>query len=110
MGISIHYTGILKRPSELSELTRKLIHIAAALYWPSTIVATPDVNGIVISPPNCEPLSFCFDPDGNTRGIGFLNDDRGSDEHYTTIHTKTQYAGPEIHKAIIDILVYLSRK
>jgi hypothetical protein len=110
MGLSIHYSATLKKVADLSALISQMTEVANALNWQSTIVINPDVSGIVVSPPNCEPLLLCFAPDGETCGIEFLKDSSPSGHYYNTIHLKTAYAGPEIHKALIDILGYLSRK
>lgn len=110
MGLSIHYSATLKAPSNLSELISEVTEISNALNWKCTIVATSELSGIVVSPPNCEPLSFCFAPDCDSCGIDMLNEDTHGDERNAVSHVKTAYAGPEIHKALVDVLAYISGK
>ena len=84
--------------------------IAISLNWQFSIIVNPGVSGITLCPPACEPLVLCFTPDGNTCGVAFWNPGSPRDEYYSTIHVKTIYAGVEIHKALIDMLAYLSKK
>jgi hypothetical protein len=110
MPLSIHYSAILKSASDLSELIREATEIVSDLNWKSRIVFSSNVSGLVISAPNCEPFSLCFNPSGETCNLEALKSAGGSNESYSTIHVETGYAGAEIHKAVIDILAYINRK
>ena len=110
MGLSIHYSASLNKSSDLSELIAETTFIARALNWEFNVVVNTELSGIIISPPDCESLWLCFNPEGKTCDVLSLQYSNPSDEHFAAIHVKTGHAGPEIHKALIDMLKYFSSK
>lgn len=105
MGVTIHYAGHLKEPAAFSLLMDELRDFAEQHGWLHRSVAqigvtlnrwddagrewtvTGDTRGIELLPhEDCEPLTFEFDHDD------FVQD-----------HTKTQYAPPGIHVAVIEL-------
>jgi hypothetical protein len=70
------------------------------------------VEGISFSPPECEPVMLTFLPDGNMVSwvkLIYYNH-LTNDLAIEWIHTKTQFAGPQVHIAVIKLLRYLSNK
>jgi hypothetical protein len=126
MGLSIHYQGKLKNPQLLSLMIEEVVEIAKANNWKffvfekefpnNTFTEKPDnenLYGICISPPECELVSFSFLSNGKMCGVEKLQINKYSadleeDENLYYLHTKTQYAGIEIHKQIILLFDYLS--
>jgi hypothetical protein len=126
MGLSIHYQGKLKNPQLLSLMIEEVVEIAKANNWKffifenefpnNTFTKKPDnekLYGICISPPECELVSFSFLSNGKMCGVEKLQINKYSadleeDENLYYLHTKTQYAGIEIHKQIILLFDYLS--
>jgi len=127
MGLTIHYSGKLKNASDLKLLIDEVKDVAVAENWKfyileeaykndsfSEIIDKENLYGILISPPNCEPLSFTFLSNGRMSGlINFNMMERQqtiNEELLYSVFTKTQYAGYEIHKKLILLLEYISKK
>lgn len=125
MGISIHYSGKFNRNATLSELIIELKEIAEAFNWKYHIYETvfPEnptdelsndgcLYGIDFTPPESETVSICFL--SNYKMSCSLNlmlygdTDKSNDHLYMyTVSTKTQFAGPELHKTVIEIFRHL---
>lgn len=126
MGLSIHYQGNFKNPADLPLMIEEVVDIAKTNHWEyfifenefpnSTFTQTPDkgkLYGICISPPECEMVSFSFLSNGKMCGVEKLQINKHlknleEDENLYYLHTKTQYAGIEIHKKIIFLFDYLN--
>lgn len=126
MGLSIHYQGNLKNAEDLPLMIQEVIDIAKANHWKyfvfenefpnSTFTQKPDKNnlyGICVSPPECEMVSFSFLSNGKMCSVEKLEINKHleqleEDEYLYNLHTKTQYAGIEIHKKIILLFDYLN--
>jgi hypothetical protein len=78
-----------------------------SLNWKYTIINNEELNGIVFSPENYEPLFFTFAKDGKLYSPVYL---KYNIEPATTISVKTQYAGIDAHIAFIKLLKHLSKK
>src|SRR5687767_2109859 len=113
MGLSIYYKGRLKFAESLTELIEELKDVAEAHNWDYHIFYTElnssdfnkeefddEIYGILIGPPECEPLFFTFLSNGVMCSPIAL-------QHYletnnkilmSGLFTKTHYAGPHIHK------------
>ena len=67
MGLSIHYSGMLRSPDVLPSLIEEAADIAESLHWPYECVekttAIP-VSGILIAPDGSEPLWLTFHEEG----------------------------------------------
>lgn len=126
MGLSIHYQGNFKDAKDLPSMIEEVVDIAKANHWEyfifenefpnSTFTQTPDkekLYGICISPPECEMVNFSFLSNGKMCGVEKLQINKHlknieEDEDLYYLHTKTQYAGIEIHKKIILLFDYLN--
>ncbi len=126
MGLSIHYQGNFKNAKDLPLMIEEVVTIAKANCWdyfifenefPNSIFKPipekEDLYGICISPLRCEMVSFSFLSNGKMCGVEKLQINKHlenieEDENLYYLHTKTQYAGIEIHKKIIILFDYLS--
>lgn len=117
MGITIHYQGKLNRPDLADAFCEEMEDIARTMDWKYNVINDePDsepfpVKGIIISPhEKSEPLVFTFDPEGNLRNA-FMLQFLGEEPDLTWYnHTKTQFAPPDVHIAIVKLLKYLQQK
>jgi hypothetical protein len=116
MGLSIHYSGYIKKYSLTTRLMEETADICNSLSWKYHLIDDNKFKGIIFSPPECEPVCLCFKK--NRRMCSPLTwqfraslKKNGLDPEliYTT-STKTQFAGIDIHIAIIKLLRYLSEK
>ncbi len=135
MGITIHYQGHLDSPDDIHYLIDEFQDIANSMKWeyhildedwsqPSTATLSWTKNGVEIVGdlglkgislnlhPDCESLSLFFDADGTMTTIMntiLMNEgtiDRGTS--YCTV--KTQFAPPDIHISIVNILKYVKKR
>jgi len=130
MGITLHYNGILCHNTSLSELIRETLAVVKRLpgwgahvfkeAFPSESVSPGDdgIYGLLFYAPESEPVYLTFD---STRQLRmWLLDSRNAKEAQLPLSgnnqlikgafTKTQYAGPEVHMRIVDLLRKLSEK
>lgn len=126
MGLSIYYKGNIKNYQLINALTEEVKDICGSLQWSyhifeqsaATIVEndidhTPEhLKGIMFSPAECEPVSLTFLPNGKLSSLMNLMAKDMYDEPEWIYHvaTKTQYAGPDVHIAVIKLLKYLQPK
>lgn len=119
MGLSIHYSGNIRKYVLIDELVAETIDICQSLNWTYHVFDgnnTDKLKGICFSPEGCEPIFLTFLPDERMCSpVNLMNKDIYEDHDldrellYTT-STKTQYAGPDVHIAIIKLLRYLKEK
>ena len=119
MGLSIHYSGTIRSMSLVYQLIDETVDICESMNWNYCIVneaGDERLNGIVFSPANCEPVFLTLLPNGRMCSpINLMNKDfyilNGFDRDliYTT-STKTQFAGPDTHIALLKLLRYLKEK
>ncbi len=134
MGVSIHYRGRLTDIRKIKIICDELAAIADKMNWcytrldegwsqstNSTIEVTEQgshitghlaLKGILLKPhPQCESLQFFFDSNGNLRDpISMVNTCEGTlAAEYAWVSVKTQFAGPEIHIWIIELLKYIKK-
>ena len=119
MGLSIHYSGTIRDISLIEPLIAETADVCQSMQWKYNVIreqGDKGVNGIVLSPENCEPVFLTFLP--NRRMCSPINLKyqasyvaNGFDPElvYTT-STKTQYAGPATHVALLKFLKYLKEK
>lgn len=107
MGLSIHYSGTIKNYDLVPQLVEEIVDICAAMQWKATTITNEQLNGIVFSPLNCEPLFFTFNKKGKLVSPVLLE---FKIEPPTTISVKTQFAGIDVHIAVIKFLRYLDQK
>jgi len=128
MGLSIHYRGRIRDFKKLPELIEEVMDIVKIREWKYTLFdeslhqKTSDKNnfdnfpfGLCFSPPECEPVFICFLTDGRMISpiqVEYFEvpSDDGTDECLTYTSVKTQYAGKEAHKTIINLFRHLNEK
>jgi hypothetical protein len=130
MGLTFHYKGSISSYHLIDEMIGEVEDISKTLGWKyhiwgndksihNKITDTSSINykiedlkGISISPDECEPLSLTFLPDGKLCcPIKLIyNDTVTADLMIDYIHTKTQFAGPDTHIALLKLLRYLKNK
>lgn len=116
MGLSIHYSGVIRDTSEINNLVNEVSDICKTLDWKYNIIkdSGDPIEGILFSPENSEAIHMLFMPDGKLCSLfSFILKEKYPDKPFEpiyTISTKTQYAGMDAHIAIIDLLRYLSEK
>ncbi|MDZ7759648.1 MAG: hypothetical protein U5L00_05280 [Desulfovermiculus sp.] len=133
MGTTIHYKGRLNDPAEIDAVTDFVQQRAVAKGWSWThidddwdvevdaqLVHTSEghleltghagLKGFSLDiDPKCEAVPLLFDSSGNLRSV-FSFFDPGSAEEGDTIAVKTQFAPPEAHMQIIELLRELKRR
>ena len=133
MGLTIHYHGRINDKLKLPQLIEELEEIARVHNWEYQIfenefplksiskgikkAATPTkfdglLYGILLIPPGSEPVSFTFLQNGKMCGPMQLQNwgdsTKAKERKYLYMNfTKTQYAGPEIHKMVIGLFRYI---
>lgn len=118
MGLSIHYSGTIRSSEMIKELASEVAEICQSLNWSFNIIDDngDEIEGIVFSPEKSEPTCLTFHTNGKLCSpFGLKNKEayiaHGLDpELMYMCHTKTQYAGPDVHIAIVKLLRYVSKK
>lgn len=128
MGLSIHYNGKFNREAVLFDMITEVKDIVETFDWKYRVYqkAFPLKNnenqlhdgkiyGISFMPPNCETISLCFL--SNYRMSSFMHikfyghsENEPPSDYLYMLSTKTQYAGPDIHKTIIELFRYLEKR
>lgn len=107
MGLSIHYSGTVKSKNLIPLLVEEISEVCEIMRWKASNLKDQEVNGIVFSPKDCEPLFFTFNKHCQLVSPIYLQYEI---EPATTISVKTQFAGIDAHIAIIKFLHYLDKK
>jgi hypothetical protein len=128
MGLSIHYWGKIKDNDLIDALTTEVEDICKSLSWRYQVFDTKksklksgetakkytphDVKGISFTPEESETAFLTFLPDGRLCSPLKLiyYDPATNDLMIEVIHTKTQFAGPDTHIALLKLLHYLKEK
>ncbi len=136
MGLSIHYRGTLTDKNQIYPLIDELEDIAKSMQWEYRLFdedwsQRPDatlekgeagtlkiegdarLKGVILNVhEDCESLSLCFDASGAITSL--LNVALNAEEGYPSgpqwLSVKTQFAGPEVHVAVVKLLRYLKSK
>jgi hypothetical protein len=127
MGVTIHYRGNLKSPDMVNPLIEDLEDICRSADWKYSLLEPKELSketlaeipahfahlrGISFKPhEESEPLQFIFNEHGEWRT--FLNvilGDKLPKGLKNWAFVKTQFAGPETHIAVINLLIYLRKK
>jgi hypothetical protein len=128
MGLSIHYSGKIKDYTLIDEMVAEVEDICKTMKWSYQLFDTDkstlkpgetavgytlyDLKGINFAPEESEPISLTFLPDA-TIGAPFkiiCYDPATNDLMIEVVSTKTQYAGPDAHIAVLKLLYYLKEK
>ncbi|HEX6168804.1 MAG TPA: hypothetical protein VFZ33_03865 [Chitinophagaceae bacterium] len=119
MGLSIHYSGTIRDISLIEPLIAETADVCQSMQWKYNVIreqGDEGVNGIVLSPENCEPVFLTFLPNRrmcspiNLKYQGSYVANGFDPELVYTTSTKTQYAGPATHVALLKFLKYLKEK
>ena len=116
MGLSIHYSGHIKEVQLIDALITEVVDICKTLDWKYNILHDENIDGIVFSPPESEPVHLTFNKEGRLLPFtSILTKDMYESgevekELMFTAFTKTQFAGPDAHKAIIKLIRYITQK
>lgn len=134
MGVTIHFTGKLKSPKLIPQITDEVEDICDSLGWEAQrfdddvdipegiqqMVEEPTVDkgtkipvhGLVFTPTDCESIFLTFSPTGRT--MSFLNleiiEMMGSIELMYKMFFKTQFSSPEMHIKLVNLFRYLEKK
>ena len=125
MGLSIHFTGRLRKAEHLPALIEEITDVSKVYGWRYHIYNThfpngtfenhtsfEEVYGISFTPTNCETISFAFLSNGTMvcpARISFFVDTPNEPFIYT-VSVKTQFAGFFIHQLLIRLFKYLNNK
>ena len=119
MGLSIHYSGTIRDHSSIDRLIDETADVCQSMNWKYQIIkesGEEGVNGIVFSPEDCEPVFLTFllnrrmcSPISIQNKTLYAANGIDPELIYTT-STKTQYAGPGTHIALLKFLKYLKEK
>jgi hypothetical protein len=128
MGLSFHYSGSIANPADLPELINEIIDIANVYSWPFNVLESTfpenhfgrttfnnNLYGICFTPPGSESVFICFLSNGKMSGPAqiqlYVDPEKEEEKKYLYIlSVKTQFAGPEVHMVLIQLLRYLSQK
>ncbi|RMG86307.1 MAG: hypothetical protein D6714_04405, partial [Bacteroidetes bacterium] len=135
MGVTIHFRGRLNDKSQVHELMREVQDICDSMNWEYDLIdedwsiktnlqirhfretglelsGHAGLKGIFFKPhPNCSIIPLTFNRAGIL--VDFLSLIAGyedDEEDLPWVFTKTQYAGPETHAAVINFLRYIKKK
>ena len=128
MGLSIHYSGKFRQGGCLSEMITEIRDIAEVCKWEYRVYNEQfpeednqsgehdgELYGISVTPPKCETVSFCFLSNrrmsGNAQLVFWGDDDKKPESDYLyMLSVKTQFAGIEVHKFVIQLFRHLEKK
>ncbi|MBW8048779.1 MAG: hypothetical protein FVQ77_00250 [Cytophagales bacterium] len=128
MGLSIYYKGKFRSNASLSKMIDEVKDTAEIHKWKYHIFKrtfpvkcfgkksfNEDIYGCLFSPPQSEPVMLCFLSNGIMANPFMLEyylktGNEKDKELIYSIFTKTQYAGVDVHKTIINFLRHVSKK
>jgi hypothetical protein len=110
MGLTFHYSGRIRQYEKIDEMILEAEDISKSLDWKYNIIDDDKLKGIILSPEGSEPLSLTFVPEGRLCSVISVMVNEPDDPFYYTAFTKTQFAGPDTHIALMKLLRYLSDK
>ncbi len=104
MGLSIHYSGVLKLPALIPALVEEVQDVCNIMEWRYQLCDVDEISGILFTPPECETVGLSFLPNGELVCLVSL---KFRTEPANIISVKTQFAGADVHQAIIKLLKHL---
>lgn len=128
MGLSIHFTGRLRKVKNLPALIEEIKDVSNVYGWKYHTYNThfpndtfenhtsfENIYGISFTPTECETISFTFLSNGimvcPARVLFFANSENETERSYIyTISVKTQFAGVFVHQILIRLIKYLNDK
>ena len=125
MGLSIHYSGRLRKAEHLQSLIEEIKDVSDVYGWKYHIFDTyfpnnafenntsfKKVYGINFTPTNCETVSLAFLSNGkmvSPESIEFFAHTKNEPYIYI-VSVKTQFAGVTVHQLLIQLFKYLNEK
>jgi hypothetical protein len=128
MGLSLHYSGSFREGESLSKMIEELKDIMEVFKWDYHIfekefpnqpnlenIYDENIYCICLSPPKCEPIFLCFLSNRKMSSPIHLQfygktADKEEQKYLYMLSVKTQFAGIEIHKIIIELFRYLEKQ
>lgn len=116
MGLSIHYSGNIRYKALIDPLIEEVKDICETLDWAPQTIDDEEIKGICFAPKGSEPIFLTFNSEGrmlspvNIMVKDIYGGDQLDKDLIFTTSTKTQYAGPDAHIAIIKLLKHISSK
>jgi len=131
MGVTVYYSGRLKSMDELPQLIYVVEDIASSMDWSyeikddpwdtpidvrleetdegPTVVGNAGLKGIIVHPhSSCDPLWLLFNKEGQLRTpLSMVADILPDSSGLHHAHTKTQFAGVDLHMRLVKLLKYL---
>lgn len=107
MGLSIHYSGCIKDFNSIDLLIEEVQDVCNGMNWSCKVYNDNRLKGISFSPDHCEPIFLTFLSNGVLCSPLSLKYDV---EPNPFISTKTQYAGADVHLAVLKLLAFLKQK
>ncbi|MCK9255111.1 MAG: hypothetical protein GX793_08915 [Bacteroidales bacterium] len=128
MGLSIHYSGNLRKASSLPSLIDEITEFCKVQKWKYNLFETKfkddkfidetsfdNIYGIIFTPPDCETISVCFLSNAkmiSPISLEFWKNSQNENEKawIYSVSVKTQFAGVKVHQLIILFFRYLNEK
>ena len=128
MGLSIHFSGRLRRADYLPVMVAEIVDVSNVYGWKYKIFNThfpndsfdnhtvfDNVFGICFTPMGCETISLAFLSNGTMVcpfRIKFFahSEDETQRSYIYTVSVKTQFAGVDTHLLLIQLFKYLNNK
>lgn len=129
MGITIHYSGRFNPAATLSNMIEEVEEIASIYQWPfrsferefddddalGLETYTDKIYGIGFTPPESETVFICFLSNGRMSSpvnlMIWANSEKEEEKQYLyNVFAKTQFAGPAVHKTVVQLLKYIESK
>lgn len=107
MGLSIHYNGAIRDMDSIPAMVEEVKDVCESLQWTYHLFNDKNFTGICFSPPECEPVFLTFN---NTPELACPIKWQFKIEPVNFISTKTQFAGIEVHIALLKFLKHLADK
>jgi hypothetical protein len=119
MGLSIFYSGKLRNVQEIPLITNELLDICDLLKWRCDEFHPTSENplhGMWFAPLGCDPIWMTFLPSGVLAEPEYNMSKEGvdawleSDWKDNLMNPRTQFAGPEAHMKLINLLRHITQK
>ena len=123
MGLSSNYSASIKDMDLVDPVINEVEDICRSMGWDYDVWRQSDFTPIVsdidytplylngISIENCEPVWLCFLPNKRMSSLALMAKESFDEvEWIYWISTKTQFAGPDVHIAVIKLLHYIDDK
>jgi hypothetical protein len=128
MGLSIHYSGRLRKAEDLPFLVEEVKDVSDVYGWKYKIhdncfpdntfdghTSFENIYGISFTPTDCETISIAFLSNGTmvcpVRVLFFADSGDETQRSYIyTVSVKTQFAGAIVHQLLIRLFKYLNGK